>query len=269
MAVRNIVKIDESKCNGCGLCATACAEGAIRIINGKAKLVSDTYCDGLGACLGHCPEDAITIEQREAAEFDEQAVKAHLGHEAKKAEPLFACPGLAAHQFRPQQPAQSNNAQTIPSQLSHWPVQLKLVSPTAPYFADADLLLVADCVPFAMGDFHQRFLKDHSVAVGCPKLDDAGFYIDKLAEILQASNIRSLTVVHMEVPCCSGLTRVAREAIALSGRPMGFDDVTVSLQGEVLRTHVVSFDGPETGNPKPEARPRPGGNVNPKQARIT
>lgn len=260
MAVRNIVKIDESKCNGCGLCATACAEGAIKIIDGKAKLVSDTYCDGLGACLGHCPEGAITIEEREAAEFDEQAVKAHLGHEAKHAEPLFACPGLAAHQFRPErQAAQDESPQVVPSQLGHWPVQLKLVSPTAPYFADADLLLVADCVPFAMGDFHQRFLRGRSVAVGCPKLDDARYYIEKLAEILQASNIRSLTVVHMEVPCCSGLTRVAREAIALSGRAMGSDDVTISLRGDVLRSEKVGPEGDQDGNSKSECRSRQGG----------
>lgn len=245
MAVRNIVKIDEAKCNGCGLCATACAEGAIKIINGKAKLVSDTYCDGLGACLGHCPQDAITIEPREAAAFDEEAVKAYLGHGAKepaKAEPLFVCPGLAAHQLRPEQSlAQEESPQAVPSQLTHWPVQLKLVSPTAPYFADADLLLVADCVPFAVGDFHSRFLKGRSVAVGCPKLDDAGAYVEKLAQILRSNNLRSLTVVHMEVPCCSGLTRVARGAVALSGKPMSFDDVTVSIRGEVIRTEVVGL----------------------------
>jgi Pyruvate/2-oxoacid:ferredoxin oxidoreductase delta subunit len=246
MAVRNVVKIDEAKCNGCGLCAQACAEGAIKIINGKAKLVSDTYCDGLGACLGHCPQDAITIEQREAAAFDEEAVKAHLDHGAKKAEPLFVCPGLAAYQLRPEPAAAEPNASgAVPSQLSHWPVQLKLVSPNAPYFADADLLLVADCVPFAMGDFHQRFLRGHSIAVGCPKLDDAGFYMEKLAQIIEANNLGSLTVVHMEVPCCSGLTRVARGAIALSGRAMGFEDVTISLRGEVIRTETVSPGGEE------------------------
>jgi Pyruvate/2-oxoacid:ferredoxin oxidoreductase delta subunit len=244
MAVRNVVKIDEAKCTGCGLCVTACAEGAIKIINGKAILVSDTYCDGLGACLGHCPEDAITIEQREAAQFDEEAVKVHLGHKAKQAEPLFACPGLAMHQFESRPKAvEPGSPQAVPSQLGHWPVQLKLVSPTAPYFANADLLLVADCVPFAMGDFHLRFLKGRSVAVGCPKLDDAQFYIEKLAQILQAGHPRSLTVVHMEVPCCSGLTRVAREAIARSGREMSFDDVTISLRGEVLRSESV-----EVGN---------------------
>ncbi len=259
MAVRNVVRIDEAKCTGCGLCATACAEGAIKIINGKAKLVSDTYCDGLGACLGHCPEDAITIEQREAADFDEEAVKAHLGHGAgKAAEPLFACPGLAMHQFE----SKPESPQEVPSQLGQWPVQLKLVSPMAPYFANSDLLLVADCVPFAMGDFHQRFLKDRSVAVGCPKLDDAGFYIEKLAQILQSNDLRSLTVVHMEVPCCSGLTRVAREAIALSGRAMSFEDVTISLRGEVIRTEVVNQESHEARNPKSEAR-------NPKQIQST
>jgi len=265
MAVRNIVKIDESKCNGCGLCATACAEGAIRIINGKAKLVSDSYCDGLGACLGHCPQDAITIEPREAAQFDEQAVKAHLGYDAKKAEPVFACPGLAAHQFRPEPTAPRSDVQAVPSQLSHWPVQLKLVSPTASYFTDADLLLVADCVPFAMGDFHSRFLKGRSVVVGCPKLDDAGYYVEKLAQILQANNLRSLTVVHMEVPCCSGLSRVAREAIALSGRRMDFEDVTISLRGEVLRSETVGLERDLDGNTKSEYRPRQSGNVNTKQ----
>jgi len=258
MAVRNIVKIDESKCNGCGFCATACAEGAIQILDGKAKLVSDSYCDGLGACLGHCPQDAITIEPREAAEFDEQAVKAHLGHDTKKAEPVFACPGLAARQFRPEPTAQRSGEQAVPSQLSHWPVQLKLVSPTAPYFADADLLLVADCVPFAMGDFHERFLKGRSVAVGCPKLDDVDYYVEKLAQILQAGNLRSLTVVHMEVPCCSGLTRVAREAIASSGRRMYFEDVTVSLRGEVLRSEKCGSEGREGENPKFEYQnPKP------------
>jgi Fe-S-cluster-containing hydrogenase component 2 len=243
MAVRNIVRIDEEKCTGCGLCATACAEGAIKIINGKARLVSDSYCDGLGACLGHCPEDAITIEQREASDFDEEAVKAHLGHQDKPhAEPLFVCPGMAMQQLTRSEPPVQNDTAETPSQLSHWPVQLKLVSPTAPYFADADLLLVADCVPFAMGDFHQRFLKGHSIAVGCPKLDDAGFYIEKLAQILRSNNLRSLTVVHMEVPCCSGLTRVAKEAIVLCGRSMSFIDVTVSLRGVVMRTEAIRLE---------------------------
>jgi ferredoxin len=241
MAVRNIVKIDENKCTGCGLCATACAEGAIRIINGKAKLISETYCDGLGACLGHCPEGAITIEQREAARFDEEATKAHLARaETAKAAPAFVCPGLAAHQLRENASDPEPEAGPVASQLSHWPVQLKLVSPNAPYFADADVLLVADCVPFAMGDFHRQFLRGHSIAVGCPKLDDAASYVAKLAEILRLNTLRSLTVIHMEVPCCSGLTRIAREAIGLAGNQMGFEDVTIGLRGEVQSRRTVS-----------------------------
>ncbi len=240
MAVRNIVRIDEDKCNGCGLCATACAEGAIKIINGKARLVSDSYCDGLGACLGHCPEGAITIEQREAAQFDEEAVKVHLGHQSKPpAEPLFVCPGMAMQQFTRDEPPTQDNTTEIPSHLSQWPVQLKLVPPMAPYFANADLLLVADCVPFAMGDFHRRFLKGRSIAIGCPKLDDVQFYIQKLTQILQANNLCSLTVVHMEVPCCSGLTHVARTAVARGGKLLSFEDVTVSLRGSVLRTETI------------------------------
>jgi len=241
MAKRDIVKIDEDKCNGCGLCVTACAEGAIKIINGKAKLVSDSYCDGLGACLGHCPEDAITVEPREADEFDEEATLAHLARE-KKAAPPMVCPGLAAHQFDDKSATAEEATGLVSSQLGNWPVQLKLVARTAPYFADADLLLVADCVPVAMGDFHQRFLKGRAVAMGCPKLDDAQFYIEKLADILKANTVRSLTVVHMEVPCCSGLTHVAREAIVASSREMPFEDVTVSLRGDVLRSEVVEVN---------------------------
>jgi Fe-S-cluster-containing hydrogenase component 2 len=240
MARRNIIRIDEDKCTGCELCATACAEGAIKIINGKARLVSDSYCDGLGACLGHCPEGAIMIEQREAADFDEEAVKAHLRQQDRPhGEPLFVCPGMAMQQLTRNESPEQSDASEIPSQLGQWPVQLKLVPPMAPYFADADLLLVADCVPFAMGDFHRRFLKGHSIAVGCPKLDDVQFYIQKLTQILQANNLRSLTVVHMEVPCCSGLTHVAREAMVRSGKPLSFEDVTVSLRGSVIYTETI------------------------------
>jgi len=215
MAVRNIVKIDREKCNGCGQCANACAEGAIQIIDGKAVLVSEIYCDGLGACIGHCPVDAITIEQRDAADFDEEATKAHLTQDKKA------------------------TTAKIRSQLGQWPVQLKLVSPSAPYFANADLLLVADCVAFAVGDFHSRFLKGRSIAVGCPKLDDSQLYVEKLAAILQANKLNSLTVVHMEVPCCHGLTRIAKEALARNKIEMAFEDVTIDLHGNVSRTQKV------------------------------
>jgi Pyruvate/2-oxoacid:ferredoxin oxidoreductase delta subunit len=254
MPARSIVKIDTEKCTGCGLCAQACAEGAIQIVDGKARLVSDSYCDGLGACLGHCPEGAITIEQREAAAFDEQAVAAHLaaparspappnaGAQASRIVPGFVCPGLASQQLRNPDRTDDNATGAIPSQLTHWPVQLRLVPPTAPYFADADLLLAADCVPVAVGDFHRRFLKGHSVLIGCPKLDDCGLYVEKLAQILRANHVRSVMVVHMEVPCCSGLTRVARAAIARSGKPMNFLDITVSLRGSMIRSEVVKVE---------------------------
>jgi len=241
MALRNIVIIDEEKCNGCGLCVNACAEGAIKIIDGKARLVSEIYCDGLGACLGHCPEDAITIEQREAEDFDEEATNAYLAKEkSAQVQADFVCPGMAAKQLRTKDaPDDTTQAGEVPSRLGQWPVQLKLVSPHAPYFSNADLLLVADCVPFAMGDFHNRFLKDHSIAIGCPKLDDVEFYIEKLAAILQANQLNSLTVIHMEVPCCSGLTHIAREAIANSNIEMTFEDVTIDLQGNVSRTETI------------------------------
>ena len=241
MALRNIVVIDEEKCNGCGDCVGACAEGAIEIIEGKAKLISDLYCDGLGACLGQCPQDAITVEQREAAEFDEEATKAHLSK--KKSPPQksdFACPGMMAQNLRNKSQSSESPAGAVQSQLSHWPVQLKLVSPGAAYFANADLLLVADCVPFAMGDFHNKFLTNHSIAIGCPKLDDSQFYIEKLAEILGTNNLNSLTVIHMEVPCCSGLTHIAKEAIVQNGVAMPFEDITVDLRGNVLRTQTIN-----------------------------
>ena len=238
MAMRNIVKIDEEKCNGCGQCVSACAEGAIQIIEGKARLVSEIYCDGLGACIGHCPEDAIIIEQREAAEFDEEATKAHLAKESQK-QTDFVCPGMMAKKLVPKSPAADSSIQ-IPSQLSQWPVQLKLVPPNAPYFNNSDLLLVADCVPFAMGDFHNRFLKDKSIAVGCPKLDDVDFYIEKLASILKANKLNSLSVLHMEVPCCSGLTHIARQAIAKNGTKMSFEDITIDLQGNVSETKTIN-----------------------------
>jgi len=240
MVMRNIVKIDEEKCNGCGQCVDACAEGAIEIIDGKAKLVSEIYCDGLGACIGHCPEDAITIEQREADNFDEQATEVHLAEKkSPKQQSDFVCPGTMAKKLRDKAEPSESGSVPVSSQLSHWPVQLKLVSPRAPYFANADLLLVADCVPFAMGDFHDKFLKNHSIAIGCPKLDDSQFYIDKLVEIIKLNELNSLTVIHMEVPCCSGLTHIAKEAIAGSGAKMSFEDITIDLRGNVTKTETI------------------------------
>jgi len=243
MAVRNIVKIDQDKCNGCGQCANACAEGAIQIIDGKAKLVSEIYCDGLGACIGHCPVDAITIEQRDADDFDEEATKAHLARQEEAIAPSdFVCPGVAAQQLGQQEHSTRPTARTkARSQLGQWPVQLKLVSPNAPYFANADLLLVADCVAFAVGDFHSRFLKGRGIVIGCPKLDDVQFCVEKLAAILQANKLNSLSVIHMEVPCCHGLTHVARQAIARNRFEMAFEDVTIDLHGNVSRTQRIAY----------------------------
>jgi Pyruvate/2-oxoacid:ferredoxin oxidoreductase delta subunit len=239
MALRNIVKIDRDKCNGCGACVTACAEGAIAIVDGKAQLISEVYCDGLGACMGHCPQDAITIEQRQAADFDEKATEAHLAQQRPNvnAEPPCTCPGLAAKDFT--DTPTDTQAGDVSSQLRQWPVQMRLLAPTASYLQNADLLLVADCVPLAMGDFHTRLLKGHAVAVGCPKLDDAAFYIDKLKTMIQANDFKSLTVVHMEVPCCSGLTRIAKEAIRQSGVALSFEDIMISIRGRILQREVV------------------------------
>ena len=242
MTLRNIIKIDQAKCNGCGQCVSACAEGAIKLINGKATLISETYCDGLGACLGHCPQDAITIEQRQAAEFDESAVKAHLATKnSKPAKIDFVCPGVMAQNLRDKtKPTVSSEVNgNIASQLTQWPVQLKLVSPNAPYFAGADLLLTADCVPFAMGDFHSKLLAGRNIVIGCPKLDDTEFYIEKLRQIIDANKLSSLTVVHMQVPCCSGLTRIAKEAIARSGTKIPFKDITISLSGDIIATDTI------------------------------
>jgi len=235
-ALRKIVKIDEEKCTGCGECVIACAEAAIQIVDGKAKLISETYCDGLGACLGECPEGALTIEEREAVEFDEEVTAAHVARvkELEKIAPA-ACPGSIAMRLKREATAAADApSEATPSQLTNWPVQLMLVSPTAPYFQDADLLLVADCVPFALADFHTRFLSDKPLIIGCPKLDDAGFYVEKMTELLKQSSVKSLTVVHMEVPCCSGLNYIASRAVAASGKDIPVKDVTISIQGEVL-----------------------------------
>ena len=242
MAIRNIVKIDEDKCIGCEKCVGACAEGAIQMIDGKAKLVSEIYCDGLGACLGCCPTNAITIEQRDAAEFDEEATEKHLQELAKNKaafekqqahKPAGGCPGMKMMNFAAAPHAEAASGD-VSSQLSQWPVQLKLVSPLAPYFAESDLMLVADCVPFAMGNFHEKMLKGTAIAVACPKLDETGEYAQKVADIITTGKPQSITVVHMEVPCCTGLLRIAEKAIALAGSELEINDITISLRGEVL-----------------------------------
>jgi Pyruvate/2-oxoacid:ferredoxin oxidoreductase delta subunit len=251
MVRRKIVQIDEEKCDGCGLCVPSCAEGAIQVIDGKARLVSDVYCDGLGACLGHCPQDAIRIEEREAEAFDEQAAHQHVERLKSPSRPHShnGCPGAAVQSLlkvlasSPQpnlaaaparRPAAEHKAEPSPSALGNWPVQLHLVPPHAPYLREADLLLVADCVPFAYADFHRHLLRGKPVVIGCPKLDDVRAYVDKLATILVQASIRSLTVVHMEVPCCTGLVRIAQAAIAQAGRNVPLEEVTISIRGQIL-----------------------------------
>ncbi len=244
MATRKIVKIDEEKCNGCGLCIPNCAEGALQIVDGKAKLVSEKFCDGLGACLGHCPEDAITVNEREAEDFDEKAVEAYL-HKQKAAQaqpqpnrqpqPAFAgCPSSRAMHFKvPEAQAETGSNARSASMLSHWPVQLKLVPINAPYFQEANLLIAADCVPFAYPDFHRDFLKGKAVVVGCPKLDDIQYYKEKLTEIFKTNSIKSITLPHMEVPCCFGLVKATEDAIAASGKNIPLKKVRIGIRGDI------------------------------------
>lgn len=233
---RSIVYIDEEKCNGCGLCIPNCAEGAIKIINGKAKLVDDRFCDGLGACLGHCPQDAITIIERDAPEFDEEAVKRHFKPKMadKKVEKSLpcGCPGSMEMDFRREKKSAGGATARQKPELRQWPVQLMLVSPEASYFRDAELLVAADCVPFAYPNFHSDFLAGKSLIIGCPKLDDAGFYVDKLTELIKKNNIKGITLVNMEVPCCFGLQRIVEEAVAKSGKVLPVRQSVITIRGE-------------------------------------
>ncbi|MGE5654171.1 MAG: ATP-binding protein, partial [Bacillota bacterium] len=221
---RPMVKIDENKCNGCGLCIPNCAEGAIQIIDGKARLVADNLCDGLGACLGHCPMNAITVEEREADAFDEAAVHARLtGHaEPPEASALPAshhamggCPGSRMLHFNRSAEVASgptSSMQEAHSELTQWPVQLALVPAGAPYFRNADLLVAADCVAYAYANFHQKLLRGKALVIACPKLDDGEAYVEKMADIIRQNDLKSITVAHMEVPCCSGLSRIVKIA---------------------------------------------------------
>ena len=234
---RKIVKIDEDKCNGCGDCIISCAEGALEIIDGKARLVSEKYCDGLGNCLD-CPQGAISIEERVAEEFNEAAVEEHLKEKEEESTLACGCSSATVTSFEKRvektPSATETPHETVPSRLGHWPVQLTLVPPTAPFLKDADLILAADCVPFAYAGFHQDFLgENNALLVACPKLDDFQAHQEKLNEVLKQSGIKSLTVVHMEVPCCSGLVHMAKQAILASGNVVPFADITVSVQGEL------------------------------------
>ena len=242
MVMRKIIEIDEEKCNGCGQCVTSCDEGALAIVDGKAKVVNEVFCDGLGACIGDCPEDALRIIERDVPEFDEEAVRKHLVDRSAEechsshgdAEPC-GCPSASPTLLRRPGPQASSipsaEAVGMDSELVNWPVQWKLVQPASPFFKNADLLIAADCVPFALADFHQSFLKGKPLVIGCPKLDEQEAFQDKLSRLFKDATPRSVTVVIMEVPCCSGLVRMVQEAISKSGREVP------------LESHVIGIDG--------------------------
>ena len=232
--IRKIIQIDREKCNGCGACASACHEGAIGMVDGKAALLRDDYCDGLCDCLPACPTGAITFVEREAAAYDEAAVLAH--KQAKQAREAHAgCPGHQLHRFaRPEVPAAAAApAPAAPSQLGQWPCQIKLVPVNAPYFAGAKLVVAADCTAFAYANLHQEFMKGKITLIGCPKLDSVD-YSEKLAQILALNEIRSLTVLRMEVPCCGGLEQAAKIALQKSGKMIPWQVVTFSIDGKIL-----------------------------------
>ena len=226
--IRKIITIDEEKCNGCGLCADACHEGAIGIVDGKAKLLREDYCDGLGDCLPACPMNAISFVQREAPAYDEAAVQA--AKKAKESTLPCGCPGTSCKTLQPSAPSAPMHTE---SQLRQWPVQIKLVPPMAPWFDNAHLLIAADCTAYAYGNFHNDFIRNRVTLIGCPKLD-AGDYTEKLTAILSQNNIKSLTIVRMEVPCCGGLEFAAKQALQASGKFIPWQVVTVSTDGKIL-----------------------------------
>lgn len=254
--LRKMIKIDEEKCDGCGLCIPGCPEGALQIVDTpqgpKARLVKESFCDGLGACLGECPQDALIVEENEVEEYDEEGVIAHikekspellekhLKHLKEHAAELpqhhshaniSSCPSAQMLHWEEKKKA-SKETTELTSELRQWPIQLYLVPPAAPYLQNADLVIAADCVPFAYAGFHQDFLKEKSLVIGCPKLDDIEFYRKKLLDIFRNSDIKSITVVNMEVPCCFGLQRLVEEAIGESGKQIPISQTVISIKGE-------------------------------------
>jgi len=229
--IRKIIRIDEEKCNGCGACAAACHEGAIEMVNGKARLTREDYCDGLGDCLPACPTNAISFEEREAPAYDEAAVmKAKMQKHGVKMP--CSCPGSQARAFARNQPAPEVSIPGPVSQLQQWPVQIKLVPVNAPYFEDANLLIAADCTAYAYANFHQDFIRNRITLIGCPKLDE-GDYAEKLTAIIANNNIKSVTIVRMEVPCCGGIENAAKRAIQASGKFLPWQVVTITTDGRI------------------------------------
>ncbi len=226
--IRKIIVIDEEKCNGCGICAEACHEGAIGMVGGKAKLLREDYCDGLGDCLPACPKNAISFEEREAPAYNEAAVLA--AKQAKQAPASCSCPGTISRAISA--PSASGTAAEVPSQLRNFPVQIKLAAVNAPFFDGADLLIAADCTAYAYGNFHSRFMKNRVTLIGCPKLDSVN-YAEKLAGIFAENNIRSVTVVRMEVPCCGGLSQAVQTALKNSGKDIPCEIITIATNGTI------------------------------------
>ncbi len=243
---REIIKIDEDLCNGCGECVPSCAEGSLQIIDGKAKMIADKYCDGLGACLGHCPQGALSVIVREADPFDEEAVEELLA--TQKAEQLDAgiipmaghasgggCPGEGMMNLRPAaKPIANDSGTAVLSTLSHWPVQLRLVPPNAPFLKNADLLLTADCVAVSLPDYHARYVPGKVVLMGCPKFDDAPMYVERLAAILRDNEINSVTILQMEVPCCSSMSTILDQARLEAGSGVAVERIIVSRGGQIM-----------------------------------
>ena len=246
---RKIIQIDEEKCDGCGVCVPSCAEGALQIVDGKVRLIAEKYCDGLGACLGECPNDALRVIEREAEDFDEEAVEEHMksmsGSQSPELQPMACgCPSAHIQSFAPGKSHQETSEPvphvSMTSALSHWPVQIRLVPPTAPFLKGADLLVAADCTPVAYPNFHQDFLDGKVVMVGCPKFDDVQTYVQKFADIFNTAGIHSIEVVTMEVPCCQGLPVIVKKGLELSGKKIPLSQVTISTRGEVLKRQKIA-----------------------------
>lgn len=235
---RQVIKIDEDLCDGCGQCVPACAEGAIQIINGKARLVAEKYCDGLGNCLGKCPTGALSIEEREAEPFDQEAVQEYLDRQVNN-QAVTSCPSAACQQFAAGNKTNMNQP-VQESALFHWPVQIKLVSPETPFLKDADLLITADCAPVATAEYHSRFLPGKVALLGCPKFDEVQDYLDKFADILSRGDISSITVLSMEVPCCSGLLGIVQKAREVAEVDIEIKNIVLSLQGQVKHEQNIA-----------------------------